>query len=58
MRFQVGRGSMFQPRGVWDSPLAEVAPGRASEKAEAHPELLRVEEKKSKTKSILVLTGH
>jgi hypothetical protein len=43
------QGSAFPHRGVWASPLAEVAPGRASEKAEAHPELLSIEQKMSKT---------
>ena len=47
--FQVGRGSVFPHKGIWASPLAEVAPGRASEKAEAHPELLSIQEKMSKT---------
>jgi hypothetical protein len=49
MRTQVDRRSMFPQRGVWDSSLAEVAPGRASAKAETHPELLSIQEKKSKT---------
>ena len=49
MMFRVCRGSVFPHRGVWASPLAEVAPGRASEKAEAHPELLNIQEKRSKT---------
>jgi hypothetical protein len=49
MMFMVGGGSVFPHRGVWDSPLAEFAPGRASEKAEAHPELLSIQEKMSKT---------
>lgn len=49
MMFRVCRGSAFPHRDVWDSPLAEVAPGRASEKAEARPELLSIEQKMSKT---------
>ena len=53
MMFQVSRGSAFPHRGVWASPLAEVAPGRASEKAEAHPELLSIEHKMSDRKSVV-----
>jgi hypothetical protein len=49
MRPQVGRGNGFQHRGVWDSTLADITPGRTSEKAEAHPELLNIQEKRSKT---------
>jgi hypothetical protein len=49
MMFQVGRGSVFPHKGIWASPLAEVAPCRASEKAETHPDLLSIQEKKSKT---------